>query len=280
VYQINTSTKNVVGPIDCGGLYLEGIAIAPDGKKAYVNNTYNSCVSVIDLTQDPPGATGPIPIANSYELNFIAITPDPAPAADFSVTAGTAGSSTQFDASSSVSPVGTIVTYAWNFGDGTLITTSTPLTSHIYATAGTYNVELTVTNSAGTSVKQTFTGQTVSNAGSEENAHITKSVVISSPTPEPPPRFCGKVKKHHHRLRLKTKWTPSPSPNIVGYEVYKKHTLLRTTPSLCFKKTLHPKDYYKHHLHAYKHHLEKLYKVRAVNSGDYKSIFTPLDIRD
>ena len=61
--------------------------------------------------------------------------------------------------------MGSIASYAWNFGDGTTATTTSATTTHTYAASGTYNVTLTVTNTQGTSTAQTFTGQTVSNNG-------------------------------------------------------------------------------------------------------------------
>ena len=77
-----------------------------------------------------------------------------APTAVINVTPGTTGVApftVYFDASGSsvVSDCGScsIVSYAWNFGDGT---TGTGVTaSHEYASAGTYNVILTVTDSNG-----------------------------------------------------------------------------------------------------------------------------------
>ena len=52
-----------------------------------------------------------------------------------------------FDGTGSSDPDGTIVSYDWNFGDGSTGTGVTP--SHTYAAAGGYNVSLTVTDDAG-----------------------------------------------------------------------------------------------------------------------------------
>jgi PKD repeat protein len=57
------------------------------------------------------------------------------------------GISIQFDASSSHDPDGTITGYQWTFGDGATATGVT--TSHSYTTAGSYTVQLTVTDNDG-----------------------------------------------------------------------------------------------------------------------------------
>jgi|GEM_PF-705754 len=64
-----------------------------------------------------------------------------------------AGLTCEFDGSGSSDPDGTIVGYAWDFGDGA--SGGNQVTSHTYAAAGTYNVTLTVTDEDGAEGSQT-----------------------------------------------------------------------------------------------------------------------------
>ncbi|WP_354349101.1 PKD domain-containing protein [Pseudarthrobacter sp. PvP090] len=68
-----------------------------------------------------------------------------APTASF--TSSCSNLTCAFDASASTDPDGTIASYAWDFGDGTSGTGPSP--SHPYATPGSYNVSLTVTDNGG-----------------------------------------------------------------------------------------------------------------------------------
>ncbi|RLF42731.1 MAG: hypothetical protein DRN29_11050 [Thermoplasmata archaeon] len=76
--------------------------------------------------------------------------PGQAPTADFTVTPGTTVDALvvlTFDASSSSDPDGTIVSYEWDFGDGT--TAEGMIVTHYYTKANVYTVTLTVTDDDG-----------------------------------------------------------------------------------------------------------------------------------
>jgi len=79
------------------------------------------------------------PLTGAINQSPIAIAGVPA--------AGTIGQPAQFDGSYSSDADGTITGYLWNFGDGATSTNSGP--THAYAAAGTYTVQLTVTDNGG-----------------------------------------------------------------------------------------------------------------------------------
>jgi PKD repeat protein len=86
----------------------------------------------VDIRLVPPGL---VPPSGALEAKFL-----------YSPTAPGVGVVVAFNASTSKSPAG-IASYAWSFGDGT--TGSGVMVQHSYATAGTYTVRLTVTDSKG-----------------------------------------------------------------------------------------------------------------------------------
>jgi PKD repeat protein len=82
---------------------------------------------------------------------FVTNTP---PTASFTVTPNPAatGATVSLDGAASADPGGGITNYAWDFGDGTVSATNAAATvTHPYATAGTYFVQLTVTDGNGAS---------------------------------------------------------------------------------------------------------------------------------
>ena len=85
---------------------------------------------------------------------------------------GTAGSAVNFNGSGSSDPDGTIVSYAWDFGDGSSGTGVT--TTHTYAAAGMYTVSLTVTDNDG-ATGTASTEATISDAVVCQGLNITQA---------------------------------------------------------------------------------------------------------
>ena len=162
------------------------IAITPDSRTAYVADEGVGWVSPINLTTNSPEP----PVRTGYKSEAVAISPDQAPVAAFSAQLALAGFPSTFDGSASTSATSPIVTYQWDFGDGTGGTTSAAVVRHTYAHAGRYLVSLTVTDQAGTSTTQVFTGQTMSNNGGPqartERRVTIKGRVLVPPTIRPP----------------------------------------------------------------------------------------------
>lgn len=217
-----------------------GIAITPDGLKAYVANddfALSNTITIIDVQTDTVDGTLVGPENRTFEL---AITPDQAPIANFTATINPVGTPSVFDASSSapspLSPANiTIVEYAWDFGDGSSVVTNGPITNHTYNTNGVFTVVLTITNSAGTSTTQTFTGRTVSNNGGP-SATISKTVSVG---PLPPSNLRVIVCKKDCKCIHKLSWTASPSPEVISYNIYQDGKLIGNVPAsgpLRFKK--------------------------------------------
>ncbi|HEY2259680.1 MAG TPA: PKD domain-containing protein [Solirubrobacteraceae bacterium] len=80
--------------------------------------------------------------------NFRLVLPDEAPTAAFTAAAAASPAHTEkFNGSASSDSDGHIVSWSWNFGDGTSGTGATP--QHTYASAGSRTVTLTVKDSSG-----------------------------------------------------------------------------------------------------------------------------------
>ncbi len=109
------------------------------------------------------------------------VFPDEAPVAALSVTPAPVGEATSFDASASTVQYGTIVSFAWDFGDSFTAVTTTPTTTHVYGHNGPFTASVTETDSTGTSLTRVFTGQTLSlNGGPSSRA--TKSFSVPDHT--------------------------------------------------------------------------------------------------
>jgi PKD repeat protein len=68
-----------------------------------------------------------------------------------------AGAVLKFDGKPSFSTTGSITSFVWNFGDGTIDTSNVNRPTHTYSVAGMYTVTLTVTDSVGNTSSQSQT---------------------------------------------------------------------------------------------------------------------------
>ncbi len=131
----------------------------------------------------------------------------PPTAFPFAVPGGGAAPITvSFSGSASSDPDGTIVSYAWDFGDGA--TASGSSASHTYTTAGTYQARLTVTDDKGAT-------------GSD---FVTITVTPPSTTVNAPSNLSASVSGKTVTLR----WTDK-STNEDGFYVERGQTVKKTT---------------------------------------------------
>jgi PKD repeat protein len=162
VVSVNPSDTTQRVPYDLGSISARSIVTGPDGRASV---TYTA-----PLLTDP---SGEVPIwiwvtpsegnaANQFAREVqirllppgVVLPPNGAPTADFNISGPMViGSTVTFDATPSTDPDGSIVSYAWIFGDGT--TGSGKVVTHSYSASGSYNITLTVTDDRGVSVSTT-----------------------------------------------------------------------------------------------------------------------------
>lgn len=284
VTPINLVNKQALTAIDfpLGTGYK--IAVAPDGKTAYVTITTSNSLQAppppvnlngliaIDVASDTlDGLKSTVLVESS---KGVAITPDPSPVAAFKVTPQLVGKATLFDGSASISPVGTIVSWAWDFGDGSEETTSSPLVSHVYKKAGNFTVTLTVTNSAGTSTKQVFTGQTMSRNGSLSLARLSQTITLSDIV-KPPTHLRGK--QHTNKFLTQTDiynaitWQ-APVDGITPkiYRIYRDKKLTKLIGTVSARGPLEFKD------HNRKKNKTYTYYIVSVDASNNASVAASL----
>ncbi len=128
----------------------------------YAAGTFSVKLTVTDNQGATDTATHPVTVAGA----------NTSPVASF--TSSTSGLTADFDSSASNDPDGTIVSRAWTFGDGGTASTANP--SHTYATAGSYDVTLTVTDNQGGTNQVTKTVTLTAPANQKPVARLSTSV--------------------------------------------------------------------------------------------------------
>lgn len=279
LYQIDLVTKNAV-QVATGLSAPIAISLTPDDAVAYVLDASGGVGGTGQLVAIDLTTFVATPLSSFILAHNEAITPDQSPVAVFGFT-GAGTSVITFDASASISPTGTITNYHWDFGDGTIVDTASPVIVHAYVLPNTYNVTLTVTNSAGTSTRQVLTGPTMSHNGNSF-AIVSKSVNTGGVPPTPgkqarPKHFKGHLEKKKGDIILHTKW--SKVDNAAWYQIFKHHKKIKTIKgkkSRHFNKHLDTIPYFKHHLGHLKKRLNRSYKIRAIGTNGVKSDFRRL----
>jgi DNA-binding beta-propeller fold protein YncE len=172
-----TLSTHTLGTAITVGKNPSAVAITPDQATAYVTNGGGGANSVTPIALSTNAAGTNITVGSGPDA--VAITPDQAPVASFTAGPGPSGTPSSFDASASTVAYGSVTNYHWDFGDGNTLNTASSMTTHTYATSGSYTVTLTETDTAGTSTTQTFTGQTISRNGGP-SAQTTQQVTINT----------------------------------------------------------------------------------------------------
>jgi hypothetical protein len=107
-----------------------------------------------------------------------------------------AGAVLKFDGKPSFSTTGSITSFVWNFGDGTIDTSNVNRPTHTYAVAGMYTITLTVTDSVGNTSSQSQTinvlpAPFLSSVNFSKNLFVSTSLVqnftveVFNPNPYP-----------------------------------------------------------------------------------------------
>ena len=133
---------------------------SPHGTTANPSHSYTvvgAHTAILSVTDDK-GATG----TASVSINVAAPNVAPVAAAAATPSSGRAPLAVAFSSAGSSDSDGTIVSYAWHFGDGSPVDTSQN-PSHTYA-AGTWTATLTVTDDDGTSTTQPVTVDSIPNS--------------------------------------------------------------------------------------------------------------------
>jgi YVTN family beta-propeller protein len=235
VYVVDTQTRQVIGTPIPAGEYPYELALTPDGKTLWVAGYTSDNLIPIDTTTDTAGTPIDLPEAGPWQ---VAVTPDLSPTAVFSPPSVTAGAPATFSGAASTDPDGTIASYGWVFGDGGTATGVTA--THTYATAGTYNAELSVVDNEGCGKAAVFTGRTAYCSGN--SASVVHPVEAKVPPIVCSGRFRFGALSNNRRngtARLQVKVPAAGSIFLFGKKV---HAVTRkATKAGTIQLTIHPR---------------------------------------
>jgi PKD repeat protein len=151
------SVRNLASVVSIGSGRDTGMAVLADGRlMAWGHNSTGQVGDGTTVNRSTPvlvaGVSGAVLAGGGgAEYSVVVVSSGPPPPRDpvAAFTATCEVTSCSFDASASDDPDGTVVGYAWDFGDGGTATEPAPTTQHEYQVEGTYTVTLTVTDDSG-----------------------------------------------------------------------------------------------------------------------------------
>jgi len=151
------------------GTLSDWSALAGSNVSVTLSHTWNnvSTYNVRAIAQDEAGSNSSWSVPLAVVVSQ-AMAGNQSPVASFVLPPKvTSNQTVVFDASGSIDSDGVIVSYVWDFGDGTQGTGKAP--THVYQSPGHYTVTLTVTDDAGLT------------------SSVTMVVTVSAQAPSPPP---------------------------------------------------------------------------------------------
>lgn len=144
--------------------WTEGEVLLGEGENLPGDYTVGTHTVILQVT-DTDGAS-------ATDTVTVTVEPNRPPVADAGGDlAGAVGAAISFDGSASYDSDGTIVEYAWDFGDGAASTGVTA--THTYGSAGTYTATLAVVDDGGASGTDIFP-VTVTEVSSEAEMHVER----------------------------------------------------------------------------------------------------------
>ncbi len=172
---------------DFGQVSARNVVTGGDGRASVLYTAPNPPVdpvdsgTVVQIVVTPTGTDFANATARSASIRLvppgIILPPNGTPTSKFvySPSAPAVYADTVFDGSASTDTDGVVVTYAWNFGDGT--TASGKLVTHQFQAPGTFSVTLTVTDDRG------YSGTSTQAVAVTQSANPTAEFVFSPSSP-------------------------------------------------------------------------------------------------
>ncbi len=206
--------SEVGAPIATGPIAPQSLGISADGRFLYVQPATEGVLQAFSIAADGTLTKVGSPTSTDGEGDTSTPLARPsAPVASFTAKPGGPRTKSSFDASGSSDTGAAIVSYRWDFGDGTTLTTDSPKTGHTFAAPGVYDVRLSIYDDNGCH-GFIFTGQSAYCGGSDAS--------FSLDTPPAIYRLAAKPKRFRYRLSERAKVRFTIQRKLPGRKVGKR----------------------------------------------------------